>query len=98
MLYYRYEIVSDNIYKLTGEKSQEPLSGERVVFLDEDIDLQLFDVIVGYISSDGNMLRHTKKIKSVEAISRKMLEIIRQQVELEIEADYRLSLIELGLI
>ena len=59
-MYYIYEIVGDNIYKLC-EKSTDLLDGERVVTCDEDIDLQLFDVTVGHIH-EGVMVRHTKKL------------------------------------
>ncbi len=93
-MYYRYEIVN-GIYKLS-EKSETLLEGENVVSCDEDIDLQLFDVTVGWIQ-DGVMLRHTKKIKSDEAVARRLSEIDQRQVEVELETDFRLSMLELGL-
>lgn len=83
-MYYRYEIVGDNIYKLS-EKSNTLLDGERVVTADEDIDLQLFDVTVGYIYN-GVMVRHTKKLKSTEAISQ-VLNDIKQEINPSIDIE-----------
>lgn len=95
-MYYRYEIVGDNIYKLC-EKSNTPLEGENVVTSDEDVDLQLFDVTVGYIHN-GAMIRHTKKLKGNEVIARRLTEIGERQAESELDIDFRLSIIELGLV
>ena len=95
-MYYRYEIVGDNIYKLS-EKSVALLEGQRVVTCNEDIDLQLFDVTVGFIH-EGTMIRHTKKIKGNEAVARGLTEIDQRQVESELETDLRLSMLELGLV
>ena len=94
-MYYRYEIVGDNIYKLC-EKSIPPLQGENVVTCDEDIDLQLFDVTVGFIHQ-GIMTRHTKKLKDTEVVARRFTEIGQRQAESELDIDFRLSIIELGL-
>lgn len=95
-MYYRFQIVGDNIFKLS-EKSETPLDGERVVTADEDIDLQLFDVTVGFIQQ-GIMIRHTKKLKGTEAVARRLTEIDQRQAESELDIDFRLSIIELGLI
>ncbi len=97
MYYYRYEIVGDNVFKLNGEKSTEPLEGNNVVTCEEDIDLQLFDVTVGFIGENGEMLRHTKKLKTTEVVVQRLNEISQAQVEAEVDIDYRLSMIELGL-
>ncbi len=94
-MYYRYEVVGDNIYRLC-EKSKTPIEGDNVVTCDEDIDLQLFDVTVGHIH-DGIMVRHTKKLKGTEVVARRLTEIDQRQAESELYIDFRLSIIELGL-
>lgn len=94
-MYYRYEIVGDNIYKLS-EKSNFSIQDERVITCEEDIDLQLYDVTVGVIHQ-GAMIRHTKKLKSTEALARRLTEIDQQQSESELETDFRLSMLELRL-
>ena len=96
MFYYRYEIIDNNIYRLC-EKINTPLEGERVVSCDEDIDLQLFDVTVGFIH-DGVMIRHTKKLKGTEVLACRLTEIDQRQSESELELDFRLSMLELGLV
>ena len=94
-MYYRYEIIN-GIYKLS-EKSETPLEGENVVSCEEDIDMQLFDITVGWIQ-DGIMVRHTKKLKGTEVVARRLTEIDQRQAETELETDFRLSVLELGLI
>ena len=102
-MYYRY-----NDYCEIIEKSKTELTGKNVVTSSEDLDIELFRVIVGYIGEDRTMLRHTKFIRNEEMVSRKLSELQEQKstsdIELkyrmaliELEMDYRLSLIELGL-
>ncbi|MDF2844934.1 MAG: hypothetical protein K0R00_3360 [Herbinix sp.] len=92
MHYYRY----NDKYELI-EKSELPLTGKNIVNSEEDIDIQLFRVIVGYINDEKEMLLNTKFVKGTEVISRRLIEIVQQQVELELETDFRLSMLELGL-
>lgn len=75
MFYYRYEVTSNGIYKLTGEKSTKKLNGEKVVFCEEEIDTNLFDVTIGYINDDGMMLRYSFKIRDPEVIVQKIKEL-----------------------
>lgn len=76
------------------DKSESPIEGDNVVTSEEDLDIGLFRVIVGYIQ-DGKMLRHTKFIRDAEAVVRKLNEIQEQQIKNAVESDYRLSLLEL---
>lgn len=92
-MYYRH----DSEYHLI-EKSQEELQGDNVVKYWEDLNLNLYEVVVGFIQKDTKeMLRHTKILKPVEAIESYINGIKERQVNAELEIDYRLSMIELGL-
>lgn len=93
MFYYRY----DDKYELI-EKTTYAITGNNVVYSYEDIDIHLFRVIVGYIGEDGQMLRHTKLIRNAELVSRQLNEIQNRQVETELDIDFRLSMLELGLV
>lgn len=91
-MYYRY----DENYVLI-EKSSEPLEGDNTATYWEDIDLDLFKVTIGAIV-DGVIVKVTKKVNNAEALSRRLKEIDEHQAEAEIDIDFRLSLLELGLI
>ena len=91
-MYYKY----DSKYELI-EKSETELTGDRVVIHSEDIDINLFRVIVGQINSNKEMLRYTKFIRSPELISRELDSIKTSQAEFTIDLDFRLSMIELGI-
>lgn len=92
-MYYRYD---ERFYII--EKSTEELQGDNIVTYWEDFDLNLYDVIVGFIQeSTREMLRHTKVLKPVENIESYIKEIKKSQVEAEVEIDYRLCVLELGL-
>ena len=93
MFYYRY----NDKYELI-EKNTNTITGDNVVYSYEDIDIHLFRVIVGYISEDGQMLRNTKFIRNAELVSRQLYEIQGKQMETELDIDFRLSMLELGLV
>lgn len=91
-MYYRYN--SDYILV---EKSIVQLEGDNVVTYWEDLDLDLYKVTVMYISNNGEMLRHTKKMNGDEAMAKRFSTIEEQILKSDIEVDYRLSILELGL-
>lgn len=92
-MYYRY-----NEQYTIIEKSETPLEGINVVIYGEDLDFHLYDIIVGHIDeATGEMLKHTKILRSAEVIAQRLQEIDVRQAEAELETDYRLSLLELGL-
>ena len=92
MFYYRH----DANYVLV-EKSTTPLEGDNVVTHLEDFNLELYTVTVGYILN-GAAEKITKKVKDAEALDRKLKAIEERQTEAEIDIDFRLSIIELGLV
>lgn len=53
-------------------KSQEQQEGARVAYCNEDFDLALYDVILVFVSEQGEILRYTKKIRSNEVIINKI--------------------------
>jgi hypothetical protein len=63
-MFYRY-----NENYIIIEKSETELLGDNVVTYNGDIDIQLFDVVVGFIGPNREMLRHTKILRSVENIT-----------------------------
>lgn len=93
MFYYKYD---PNSYIILCKISEET-NGENIASCDQDFDLLLCDVIIGYLSNEGKILRYTKKIRSVEVIESLLDNLKLNQIESEIDIDYRLSLIELGL-
>ena len=95
MFYYRYQ--QDSFRTILTEKSVEPLEGNNVLTSEEDFDLKLYDVFVEYIIED-KIVKSRKKMKPVEAVENYLHEIKKEQAEAETEIDYRLSLIELGLL
>lgn len=96
-MYYRH----DGEY-LIVQKSNEPLTGDNVLYCEEDFYLELYDVIVGYVGTDlekdNVILKHTKRIKSNEMLLRRLSSIEEQQAEYSLDLDFRLSMLELGLI
>jgi hypothetical protein len=92
-MYYRH----DENYVLI-EKSTEELQGENVLVCGEDLDLSLYDVIVGYENEAHVILRHTKKLRNVDAVVQRLGSMQEHQVEVEVEVDFRLCMIELGLV
>ncbi len=81
-MYYRYNEDHEII-----EKSVEPLEGDNVVTYWEDIDIQLFRVVVGYIDEDGTMLRHTKLINDGEEIARLISSLKEDLGNAEVKSD-----------
>jgi hypothetical protein len=61
-MYYRH----DGNYLLI-EKSKTPLTGENVLTCDDDIDIDMFRVIVAFVEA-GKILRYTKLAKSAEEL------------------------------
>lgn len=66
-MYYRH---NDN-YAII-EKSEVPLEGDNVITFHGDLDIELYDVIVGFISPNGEMLYHTKLLRSVDNIVQRL--------------------------
>ena len=94
-MYYIYEEI--NGYTVITEQSDVPLMGDNIVTCDEVFELMLYDVFVEHIV-DGALVKYRKKLKPVEAVENYLHEIKKEQAEAETEIDYRLSIIELGLI
>lgn len=88
--------IHDNNFEVITKQTTKP-DVENYVTYDEDIDITLFRVIVGFIGEDKQMLRHTKIVKDTELLAQRFNEISDSQVELAVDTDYRLSLLELGL-
>ena len=91
-MYYRYNADSEII-----EKSETELTGSRVATHEEDFDINLFRIIVGYINNEKEILRYTKFIRSPELISRELSGLKETQAEFSIDLDFRLSMLELGI-
>ncbi len=95
MFCYRYE--QDSMKTILIEKSVEPLDGDSVLTSEEDFDLKLYNVFVEYIIED-KIVKSKKKMKPVEAIEKYLHEIKAEQAEAETDIDFRLCLLELGLV
>lgn len=76
-MYYRY----DDCYYII-EKSKEELKGDNVLHTEEDFDLDMYDIIVGYVSDKGEILRHTKKIRSVDVMINRLADLEQKYSEL----------------
>jgi hypothetical protein len=92
-MYYLYD---EESYEIISKQVEQP-EVENYVTYWEDIDIVLYRVIVGVISDDKQMLRHTKFVRDTELLSQKFNSIDNAQAEVNVEVDYRLSLLELGL-
>jgi hypothetical protein len=92
MYYYRY----DERYIII-EKSEKELTGYNVAHASENFDLDLYDVTIGFLSEANEILRDTKKLRGADAIARQLNTISEHNVDMEIDIDFRLSLLELGL-
>jgi len=68
------------------EKSTTPLTGENVLTCFEDFDLNLYDVIVGYVNDKNEILKHTKLIRNNELLLRE-IENLRKIVNPQINYD-----------
>lgn len=77
--YYRYNDDCEII-----EKSETELVGADIVKYHEDLDINTFKIIVGYIGKDGTMLRHTKIIRDVESVANKIVDTTVLKNELEL--------------
>lgn len=76
-MYYKHD---DNYYII--EKSKDELKGDNVLHTEEDFDLDMYDVIVGYVSDKGEILRHTKKLRSVDVVLNRLLDLEEKYSEL----------------
>ena len=81
MYYYKY----DNRGYII-EKSNEVLTGDNVCYCNLDFDLNLYEVVVGYVSETGEILRHTKIIRNTDAIVQK-IEAVEKQLKPTIDYD-----------
>lgn len=108
-MYYSY---NQNTWQLTDKFNTAPTDGTPVLQSDMDYDLDNFDVIIRNVK-DGVILDvNQPKPKPVpiliqnlqdlrkanEAAVQRLAEIQQHQAEAELETDYRLSLVELGLV
>jgi hypothetical protein len=75
-MYYRH----NNYYII--EKSKEELIGDNVLYAEEDFDLDMYDIIVGYVSDSGEILRHTKKLRSVDVMINRLMDLEQKYSEL----------------
>ena len=76
-MYYRH---NDNYYII--KKSKDELTGGNVLYTEEDFDLDMYDIIVGYVSEKGEILRHTKKLRSVDVVINKLADLEQKYSEL----------------
>jgi hypothetical protein len=76
-MYYRH----DDYYYII-EKSKEELKGDNVLHTEEDFDLDMYDIIIGYISDKGEILRHTKKLRSVDVVLNRLADLEQKYSEL----------------
>lgn len=94
-MYYRY----DETYKIT-EKSETLLLGLNVCKSHIDFDLNLYTIVIGLLSENeavATILYHTESIKPAEQLVRYIQEETTRSMLTDIDIDFRLSLIELGL-
>ena len=75
-MYYRH----NNYYII--EKSKDELTGDNVLHAEEDFDLDMYDIIVGYVSDNGEILRHTKKLRSVDVVINRLADLEQKYSEL----------------
>lgn len=76
MFYYKYD---PNSYIILCKYS-EGTNGENIARCDQYFDLLLFDVVIGFLSNDGEILRYTKKLRNVEVVE-SLLNRIKEQEE-----------------
>lgn len=77
MMYYKHD---DNYYII--EKSKDELTGDNILYTEEDFDLDMYDIIVGYVSDKGEILRHTKKLRSVDVVINRLADLEQKYSEL----------------
>ena len=65
---FHYEYNEDDIII---RKVDDP-TGERIASSQEDFDLLLYDVIIGFLSEKKEILRHTKKLRSVDNVIQRL--------------------------
>ena len=75
-MYYRH----NNYYII--KKSKDELTGDNVLYAEEDFDLDMYDIIVGYVSDKGEILRYTKKLLSVDVVINKLTDLEQKYSEL----------------
>lgn len=93
-MFYSYD---DN--SVIQAKSTEPFTVSDYACSDEDFDLELYDVTIGFIDEESKeILKNTKKLKGAEAVITYLQRQESRQAEVELDIDFRLSMIELGLI
>ncbi|MDF2804582.1 MAG: hypothetical protein K0S61_4487 [Anaerocolumna sp.] len=92
-MFYTFNEHSDVI-----SKHIEQPEGDNVAYSTEDYDLNLYDVVIGFVSPQGEILNHTKKLKPAEVVEARILTIENRQAESELDTDFRLSMLELGLV
>lgn len=78
MFYYRY---NDEYYII--EKSDTKLEGDNIAQCEEDFDLNLYSVRIGYLGDGDVILKNTKKLRPAEQIETYMKEIRNRVSELE---------------
>lgn len=90
-MYYKH----DENYNVIA-KSETPFEGEDSLICDEDFDLQLYDVVICSVY-EGRIIWHIKKLRETDHLVGVIKSLEERQVNAELEIDYRLSMIELGL-
>lgn len=100
MFYYEYNPLT---YKITKEVTS--LEESNVSFCEEQFDLNSYDVTIGYLSDEKEILKYTKKIKGDYVLMNKLEELIKklenEKIEKalsEIEIDERISILEMTLL
>ncbi len=101
MFYYRYWQEKNRCIVLEKVAENE---GEDIAASEEDFELELYDVLIGYMDENKTILKYTKKLKPVETVEHLLKRAVNKtntleerQIEAELEMDFRLSMLELGL-
>lgn len=74
----------EKIAELSDEyqKTVDELTGDNVLHTEEDFDLDMYDIIIDYVSDKGEILRHTKKLRSVDVVLNRLADLEQKYSEL----------------
>jgi hypothetical protein len=95
-MYYKYDENSCVVI----EKSEVEFDIGLYCYSDIDFDLDLNEVIVGLVSSDGKLLKYAVFVKPVEELARLLKETRAKVTATELsllDTDYRICVLELGI-
>lgn len=96
-MYYRY-----NDKSVIVEKSETELNGANICTSGVDFNITAYEYVVGNINDAGEVIYYTRCQKPVNELAQYILELDNKlttmNAELEVDTDFRLSLLELGLV